>query len=191
MYSIAKTLGLPATYVELRHQATHEELPSLLKLRSATQKALHWIWDYYWSRLPSESIPKPEDCKAFVERLLNETDEEKRLEMESDLTKWGQDELLDVLMEIQSVESDVQLILRATQLQQRLLVPDGTKAVKEVAPEEIDWKAIKEDVARMDAMLNTSHEAGKDVEQSDTAQKSIEGWEMWEGTWTPKPIGVV
>ncbi|TVY80687.1 Pre-rRNA-processing protein las1, partial [Lachnellula suecica] len=51
MYSLAKTIGLPATYVELRHQATHEELPSLSKLRTATQKALRWIWDYYWANL--------------------------------------------------------------------------------------------------------------------------------------------
>ncbi|PQE25119.1 hydroxyacylglutathione hydrolase protein [Rutstroemia sp. NJR-2017a BVV2] len=51
MYSIAKTLGLPATYVELRHQATHEELPSLAKLRIAARKALKWIWDFYWRDL--------------------------------------------------------------------------------------------------------------------------------------------
>ncbi|KAH7033281.1 Las1-like-domain-containing protein [Microdochium trichocladiopsis] len=52
MYSLAKTIGLPATFVELRHQATHEQLPSLLKLRSAAKKALSWIWDFYWKGLP-------------------------------------------------------------------------------------------------------------------------------------------
>ncbi|PQE30129.1 hypothetical protein CJF32_00003570 [Rutstroemia sp. NJR-2017a WRK4] len=51
MYNIAKTLGLPATYVELRHQATHEELPSLAKLRIAARKALKWIWEFYWRDL--------------------------------------------------------------------------------------------------------------------------------------------
>ena len=54
MYSIAKTIGLPATYVELRHQATHEELPSLSKLRAGAQKALQWIWDYYWAALTGQ-----------------------------------------------------------------------------------------------------------------------------------------
>jgi len=51
MYSLAKTIGLPATFVELRHQATHEQLPSLLRLRGAAKKALSWIWDFYWKDL--------------------------------------------------------------------------------------------------------------------------------------------
>jgi ribosomal biogenesis protein LAS1 len=139
MYSIAKSLGLPATYVELRHQATHEELPSLSKLRTATQKALRWIWDYYWARLPSEinpksasesvsqRVPPPESpsssvsCKAFVQRLLRESDEQERVQLEKELGKWSQDEVLDVLMEVQNMESEIQIILKATQLQQRLL----------------------------------------------------------------------
>ena len=35
MYGVAKSVGLPATFVELRHQATHEQLPSLTRLRAA------------------------------------------------------------------------------------------------------------------------------------------------------------
>jgi len=34
--NIAKIIGLPIAFVELRHQATHEELPSLSSLREAT-----------------------------------------------------------------------------------------------------------------------------------------------------------
>jgi len=54
MYSIAKTIGLPATFVELRHQSTHEQLPSRAKLRSAAKQALAWIWDYYWKHLQED-----------------------------------------------------------------------------------------------------------------------------------------
>lgn len=57
MYSLAKTIGLPATFVELRHQSTHEQLPSLAKLRSAARKALLWIWEYYWKHLGPEDEP--------------------------------------------------------------------------------------------------------------------------------------
>ncbi|KAK3937657.1 hydroxyacylglutathione hydrolase [Diplogelasinospora grovesii] len=46
MYGVAKSVGLPATFVELRHQATHEQLPSLT--------GLEWIYDYYWRHLPSD-----------------------------------------------------------------------------------------------------------------------------------------
>ncbi|KAB5563200.1 Las1-like protein [Coniochaeta sp. 2T2.1] len=51
MYAVAKSVGLPATFVELRHQATHEQLPSLTRLRAAAEKALEWIWEYYWRHL--------------------------------------------------------------------------------------------------------------------------------------------
>ncbi|TQS35131.1 hypothetical protein Golomagni_04456 [Golovinomyces magnicellulatus] len=53
MYDIAKNIGLPSTFVELRHQATHEELPSLTRLRTATFEALDWIWNYYWVNIPT------------------------------------------------------------------------------------------------------------------------------------------
>jgi ribosomal biogenesis protein LAS1 len=56
MYSIAKEIGLPATFVELRHQATHEELPTLPKFRSAAQRAMTWIWDYYWRDLEDHEV---------------------------------------------------------------------------------------------------------------------------------------
>ncbi|KAK4147167.1 Las1-like-domain-containing protein [Dichotomopilus funicola] len=54
MYDVAKSVGLPATFVELRHQATHEQLPSLTRLRAAAAKALEWIWEYYWRGLEGE-----------------------------------------------------------------------------------------------------------------------------------------
>lgn len=61
MYGVAKSVGLPATFVELRHQATHEQLPSLIRLRVAARKALDWIWDYYWKELPSTTEGDEDD----------------------------------------------------------------------------------------------------------------------------------
>ncbi|KAK1831557.1 Las1-like protein [Podospora conica] len=37
MYGLARSVGLPAAFVELRHQATHEALPSLVRLRGAAR----------------------------------------------------------------------------------------------------------------------------------------------------------
>lgn len=54
MYGVAKTIGLPASFVELRHQGTHEPMPSLTQLRPAARRALVWIWEYYWRNLPEE-----------------------------------------------------------------------------------------------------------------------------------------
>ncbi|KAH8086651.1 Las1-domain-containing protein [Cristinia sonorae] len=46
--SIASQLGLPAWFVELRHSATHEDLPSLEVLRTATRDAMRWLLDNYF-----------------------------------------------------------------------------------------------------------------------------------------------
>lgn len=49
MFQRAMDLGLPASFVELRHEATHREPPSLVVLRKASQRSLEWLWDNYWA----------------------------------------------------------------------------------------------------------------------------------------------
>lgn len=51
MYVKAQQIGLPALFVDLRHEATHGDMPSLTNLRSAAQRALQWLWDDYWKGL--------------------------------------------------------------------------------------------------------------------------------------------
>ncbi|KAE8349701.1 glyoxylase [Aspergillus coremiiformis] len=51
MFQRAIDLGLPASFVELRHEATHRELPSLTVLRNAAQRSLEWLWDSYWVKI--------------------------------------------------------------------------------------------------------------------------------------------
>ncbi|KAJ8520597.1 hypothetical protein ONZ45_g2629 [Pleurotus djamor] len=46
--TIAAQLGLPPWLVELRHAATHEDLPSLELLRQATTESLGWILNNYF-----------------------------------------------------------------------------------------------------------------------------------------------
>lgn len=46
--SIAAQLGLPAWLVEVRHAATHEELPSLGVLRDAAHESLRWLFHNYF-----------------------------------------------------------------------------------------------------------------------------------------------
>lgn len=48
MYANAMELGLPESFVELRHQAIHEDMPSLEVLRAMTGEALEWLWDRWW-----------------------------------------------------------------------------------------------------------------------------------------------
>lgn len=55
MYRVAEDIQLPASFVELRHQTTHEDLPSLVVLRQATNRALAWLWDHFWARIDDNS----------------------------------------------------------------------------------------------------------------------------------------
>lgn len=48
IYSIAQTLGLPGWIVELRHDATHNQLPALPVLRSAAKQLALWFRENYW-----------------------------------------------------------------------------------------------------------------------------------------------
>lgn len=68
MYAKAKQIGLPASFVELRHEATHGDLPSLIVLRKAAEKALEWLWNDYWKYLDVRSGNLDEDeLSAFKE----------------------------------------------------------------------------------------------------------------------------
>ncbi|KAJ5160107.1 uncharacterized protein N7482_007111 [Penicillium canariense] len=56
MFQRAADLGLPASFVELRHEATHREPPSLVVLRKTTQRSLEWLWDNYWAGIDVDEI---------------------------------------------------------------------------------------------------------------------------------------
>ena len=51
MYAKAQEIGLPAGFVELRHEAAHGEMPSLEVLREAARRAVGWLWEDYWRGL--------------------------------------------------------------------------------------------------------------------------------------------
>lgn len=75
MLEIAKQIDMPAEFVALRHEATHEELPGIQRLVDATQQAFDWLWRMYWSRLEdlnepaAGSIPSTELKNQIAETL--------------------------------------------------------------------------------------------------------------------------
>jgi ribosomal biogenesis protein LAS1 len=78
MYAVARELGLPASYVELRHQATHEELPGRRRLKEAARGALRWIWERYWAGLGEEEEEEQEKTINEEEGTIDEEDEGER-----------------------------------------------------------------------------------------------------------------
>ncbi|TVY47823.1 Pre-rRNA-processing protein [Lachnellula occidentalis] len=204
MYSIAKTLSLPATYVELRHQATHEELPSLAKLRSASVKALRWIWDFYWVKLSAEIEGVEEEGDG-----MNQDDHEERkgveVEVKGILARWDRGRLMDAITENQNTaaDADARLLLRASRLQQRLLdsetdLHSDTHTPTPAVPKSLE--DLKKEMQDMDMEMEMGMEMDLESEGTDDGLRGEpagadlldgKGWAAWEGPWVPKPIGVV
>lgn len=65
LHQLAKNLGLPLFFVELRHTGTHELMPNILILRQAAKDALNWLFDHYWLIIDLKFSPE--------NRLLAET----------------------------------------------------------------------------------------------------------------------
>lgn len=205
MYSIAKTIGLPATFVELRHQATHEQLPSLSKLRSAAHNALAWIWDFYWKDLiPVEDNPgegsQSAPRKDLLVRYFREADDTEKLGLQKQLQSWDEAALLRTLADLAGSAEEPQIILRALHLSRTVLEGGseltGTLMVTPGAPQIPKTRDLE--VVRSELQtLNDEFEAtrAESVEQpgdvSDEASNRSVGWTRYQGTWTPKPIGVV
>ncbi|PSS13106.1 hypothetical protein M430DRAFT_52287 [Amorphotheca resinae ATCC 22711] len=196
MYSVAKTLGLPATYVELRHQATHEELPSLQKLRTASRKALLWIWDYYWVHLSiDDEAASPEDLRVYLRKLLEETNEKVRGEMEARLVHWTQDQLLDALMELELEAQDSEAFLRLVKLSKKLMNGNGESAREDELAPEMKVNSIEELRKELTGVQERLDDPVVDVPQrvelSPNDDSAVSGWSMYEGAWVSKPIGTV
>ncbi len=51
MFDVAKEIGLPASFIELRHRIAHEDMPNLKTLQDATQRALKWLYNDYWTHI--------------------------------------------------------------------------------------------------------------------------------------------
>jgi ribosomal biogenesis protein LAS1 len=87
MFQRATDLGLPASFVELRHEATHREPPSLIVLRKAAQRSLEWLWGNYWVFVAddagaagdcgSDEAVRAAICEALQPLLAGEKNENK------------------------------------------------------------------------------------------------------------------
>ncbi|TWU78347.1 rRNA-processing protein las1 [Metarhizium rileyi] len=162
MYSVAKTIGLPATFVELRHQATHEQLPSLAKLRAAARKALAWIWDYYWKDLADET-PKGDACReAVMEYLRTEGDDSQRDKTMQVLSGFDKARILAVIAVLQTELPGNQVYLKCLKLSKDIMM-----------------------------RVDEEEQGNEATEEEESFEESGSGWRLYEGEWKAKPIGMV
>lgn len=78
MLEIARQIDMPDEFVALRHEATHEDLPSVQRLVAVCGQALDWLWRAYWSRLAEEPVVEVEAAPVEVD-LQQVKDEGKRI----------------------------------------------------------------------------------------------------------------
>ena len=64
--ALAEGMGLPRALVDLRHEATHKELPSLLTLRHAAHAALQWLRQSYWERQADALVAARSNVTALL-----------------------------------------------------------------------------------------------------------------------------
>lgn len=191
MYSLAKTVGLPATFVELRHQSTHEQLPSLAQLRSAAKKALLWIWDYYWKNLSASSGDEADDmvalggaltCDEAVTRYIRVDDEDgtRLAELKS---RWDGEQLLASITRVKETVLGNQAYLKYVSLARQVQDEQNRRGGEE---------GEKETDARDDAALRQRESVTAHPESELKAdESSTSGWSVYQGSWTAKPIGIV
>jgi ribosomal biogenesis protein LAS1 len=197
MYAIAKSIGLPATYVELRHQATHEELPSLSKLRGGAQKALKWIWDYYWINLTeAKHEVENDDCKALVAKYASARNKRGQRMIEILLGKWNEDRIMSALMDAQGKTKDAESIMQLIRLQERIM--SGNEAPiedkQDIQSKNNSLDEVRAEVAAMEKEMRSLEQDGpprKRQKGGSTEESNGSGWALWQGPWIPKPIGIV
>lgn len=76
LHQLARNLGLPSLFVELRHMGTHEQLPSLDTLRMACRRALDWLYTHYWSTLESTADNPDGGADAAADAAADDDDDD-------------------------------------------------------------------------------------------------------------------
>jgi hypothetical protein len=77
MYAHAAAIGLPEQFVDLRHRATHDDMPGLEVLRQAVRRALEWLWERWWKVYatddPGRALREREEQRLLGERKREAT----------------------------------------------------------------------------------------------------------------------
>ncbi|KAJ6071499.1 hypothetical protein N7499_009513 [Penicillium canescens] len=155
MFQRAMDLGLPASFVELRHEATHREPPSLVVLRKAAQRSLEWLWDNYWAGIADASYAPVLDhddgasVKAALEDALQPlcgADADGQAVSKKRKRDFGVSVAMQ-LVSICNVSSGAVKLLSEVLLERGVLVPAGRKLGESLNDSFRDWDPVLQRVA--------------------------------------------
>ncbi|KAL7271817.1 rRNA-processing protein las1 [Rhizina undulata] len=134
MHTLARNLSLPASFVEVRHAATHEALPSLEVLRTVANRALEWLWAHYWAGVDNgeeggKKEVEVERARFALKRWRRARRENPLREVNvADESEEGREAVMIVreCVGICSSEEGVEILVEAF-LEEKVLVPAGRK----------------------------------------------------------------
>jgi len=137
---LARTLDLPASFVEVRHAATHEALPSLAVLRNLAERGLVWLWVHYWGGLDQGDGEEGKGVKReLVERVRAAAGSWRKLRRENPLKEVKEGDYSAEARELRGTVGEVVEVCRnregvqaaiAALLEEKALIPAGKKKEK-------------------------------------------------------------
>jgi len=87
MQDVARSINLPPQFVELRHEAAHEEVPTLGRLVRMAEEAVAWLWVNYWATLDASSNGSGDVVKGRDEGQTRQRAMEERAEVRKQATE--------------------------------------------------------------------------------------------------------
>jgi len=87
MQDVARSINLPPQFVELRHEAAHEEVPTLGRLVRMAEEAVAWLWQNYWALLDANVNGDGEHVGAIDEGARKDKARKDREEVRREATE--------------------------------------------------------------------------------------------------------
>ncbi|KAF3216863.1 rRNA-processing protein las1 [Orbilia oligospora] len=215
MYSLAQELGLPASFVDVRHAATHEALPPLGVLRTTCARGLDWLWANYWEKV--EEVGGVVDAEAMGKEG-EVVDQERVSRVQGLLERWealkksgqgryreaskrkeerGEANICSELEVIFKKSAGMDILLEIL-VHEHLLVVDDTRSMMSIYKTTESWRPLIQELdLRVEeftsGLFNTFLEAMQEVEDTKDENKDefAESESEYTYQWLEFLIGLV
>ncbi|KAK6512168.1 rRNA-processing protein las1 [Arthrobotrys musiformis] len=214
MYSLAQELGLPASFVDVRHAATHEALPPLGVLRTTCARGLDWLWANYWEKVEvggaveAEAVGNGREAvdqemvsrlKGLLERWETLKKSMQGRHREASKRKEERNEV-NICAELEGIfkKSAGMDILLEILVHEHFLVMDDTRSMMSIYKTTESWRPLIQDLdVRVEeftsGLFNTFLEAMQEVEDTKDENKDefAESESEYTYQWLEFLIGLV
>lgn len=130
MFEMAESIGMPESWVELRHEITHGQVPDLRTLEQYVQASLLWLWDLIWAKLDvvHADIAHEPTVKADIRNELKSLLRKRRTEIKtgktgrSDAATSAADSSKHLLRLVKKSDTNTNILISVL-LEEKMLIP--------------------------------------------------------------------